>query len=215
MKLKIILCICLLMLSSVSLTLFKFDSETLYNSNPNVASKVVGSENLSGYIVPLQSVDDLVSKSDLIVIGEIMSDAVTIKRPYEPSDEAKSKLNTLYPEAQNKFNFNVAQVTVQIKEVLYGDTSLSEIKFNQLGNAGNDSLQTKVKKNERVVLALKKVTGTDDTYASICFEECVFDIKPNNKLLSFSKNMAFAKYDDIDLNILENDISKVKNKLNN
>jgi len=207
MKIKIIICAFLVTLIGCGIAFFSSKS-TIYNTSPNISAKVVGSEKLSTYRIPFNSIDELVSKSDLVILGEVISDGTTIKQNFNLPDPAKSKLNTLKSGSDKTSTITVTQATVKIDKVLYGDTYLEEIKFDQLGKAGNDDFQTKVKKNQKVILALKK--NTNDSYASVDLEDGVFSVNENNKVFSFSKNIAFAKYDSLDLNVLIEDIKKSK-----
>ncbi len=180
-----------------------------YNENPDVSSKIIGSLDSSGTRFPPKSMEELIDRSEFIVIGTVTTDAINIKRPIRSGTPLDQKF-------EDKFNktptYTTAAVQVQVEEVLYGEIDQQEITYSQLGNAKSHSKQTKVKKRDQVVLFLKK-SQEDGRYTSIAFEEGVFTILPENKLLSQSPYKFAAKYDEISLDILKEDVASIVNKI--
>lgn len=208
-KLKII-GITLMSTLIIALGAFKISNKigtVQYNTNPDISSKVVGSETFVGYRMRLTSMEELLRFADLVIIGEILTDGETKEKPISASPEQDAKFTELFSKVPT---YKVAQTNVKVNKVIYGDSNLVDtiIKFNQLGEAGNDYNQTKAKKGDEMLLILCK-SDEDDTYASVSFEDGMFLIDKNNgKLLSLSKDILVAKYDGLDQQILENDIKK-------
>lgn len=192
----IIICIAIICLS---LSIFSINN---LRSNSQKPPKTIGSESVVDRL-PLDSVDTLVELSDLIVVGEVISDPQTKTIKVAPNDP---NVNSYYKTANAQF---------KIDETLYGDPNIKEITFSQLGEAGNDYGETKVKKGEKYLLFVRKVKN-DTYYVAIGGEYGIFKIDDQGKLLSLSNQAAVAKYDDKALNSLKEDlkniIKKVKDK---
>lgn len=181
-----------------------------YNTNPNISSKVVGSEKVNGFRIPSSSMDELLDYAELVVVGEVLTEGNTKKIPLNASSEQNAKFMAQFSKLPT---YEVVDADFKVNEVIYGDSTLegTTIKFSQLGRAGNDDYQTKAKKGNQMLLILRKAEE-ENTYASVDFEDGMFlvDKNENNKLLSLSKNILVAKYDGLDLKVLKDDIKKAK-----
>lgn len=181
-----------------------------YNTNPDVSSKVVGSEKFEAFRIPSSSMEELLDSADLIILGDILTNGNNKEKTINASSEQDTKFMAQFSKLPT---YGVVQADVKVKEVIYGDTQLegTTIKFSQLGRAGNDDYQTKAKKGNQMLLILRKAEE-ENTYASVDFEDGMFlvDKNENNKLLSLSKNILVAKYDGLDLKVLKDDIKKAK-----
>lgn len=187
----------------------------LLNGHPLVVNseKIVGSNQFEALRITPESLNDVVNNADYILVGEVMTDAITVEKPH--MSQENSPLEKKYLEkfdSQKKRIFSVAQTKVKVEEVIYGSMDIGkEITYSQLGQAGNDKYQTKVKKGERVMLILKR-NPENDTYASVDFENGVFIVSKNGKVRSLSDNKVVAHYDGIDLGVLKKDLIMEKNK---
>lgn len=181
-----------------------------YNTNPDVSSKVVGSEKFEAFRIPSSSMEELLDSADLIILGDILTNGNNKEKTINASSEQDTKFMAQFSKLPT---YGVVQADVKVNEVIYGDTQLEgkTIKFSQLGEAGNDDYQTKAKKGNQMLLILRKAEE-ENTYASVDFEDGMFlvDKNENNKLLSLSKNILVAKYDGLDLKVLKDDIKKAK-----
>lgn len=185
-----------------------------YNSLPDVSSKIVGSESDMAYRLPITSLEQLTQSADLIITGKVETDGVTKQVKMNVEEDASSKAfaekyEKKYPEKKFITSYSVAATQIKVDNVIFGDKNLKGITLLQNGKAGNDLLETKVKNGDKVFLILKKTEG-DNTYTSIAIEDGIFTIDAKNKLLSLSKNELVAKYDGIDVGVLERDIKNVK-----
>ncbi|MWC31050.1 hypothetical protein [Paenibacillus sp. MMS18-CY102] len=179
-----------------------------YNTNPDVSSKVIGSELFKGYRLPIKSLSQLTEKADLIVIGTVVDEGKIVKVSMsdgQSTDPLQAKLES----TGGEFSFDTAQQTIKIHEVLYGDPELKEITYSQLGVIGNDDGQTKVKQNKKYLFVLKK-DPIRDVYASVSFEEGLYQVDDNDKVKSLSANLELSKYDTLDLKTLKDDLKKAK-----
>ena len=181
------------------------NNEVGYNKNPEVSSKIVGSELVNASRIAPESLDDILKHADVVIIGKVDSKAMLIKKPFI-NDELKALEEKVIAasEEDRKLTFNISQVEVKVQEVVYGDVDSKTILFNQLGMPENDDYQTKVKNGQKMLFVLKK--NDDGTYASVDFEEGLFELLDNETSLSMSKNPNIAKYDNVNQDILFNDI---------
>lgn len=185
--------------------------KSVYNMNPDVSSKVIGSEMIrnSAWLIPIKSIEDLVSYADLIVIGEVISDGVT-KTEEWPKVEGDPQGQL---DISNRSPMSVSHTKVKISKTLYGKANSDTITLLQLGKSGDDRGETKVKKNKKMLLVLKDSKDGRNIYSSVCYEDGLFEINNDNKVKAFSKELVMAKYDDTDIDLLEKDIIKaLKNK---
>ncbi len=198
----IVICTVLLVLSFLLYTWYLAENNDRYNTNPNLDNKIVGSHSGPFYVIPMSSLNQLVGLSDLVIIGEVATDAVKTKRLAESGTPLDQKFIDKFDKPNT---YTTADVKIKVKKVLHGSTDESTIIYAQLGVPNSYSLQTKVHKNDNVVLFLKR-DPNDGHYASVSFEEGVFLLDEHNKLLSQSVNKVLAQYDGISLDVLEEDI---------
>ncbi|GEM_PF-3224591 len=200
-KKNIVLSFAGLIMIGVFIVYLTSTSESRYNQSPDISSKYIGSDDIHfGAKHVYQSLEEIMRASDLVVAGTVLDEGVTKTKKF-PLDSALDQKNQ---ENQRKApRYSIAQTKIDIEEVWSGETNKETILFNQIGIAGDDKMQTKVKKGQQVVLFL--VENDDGTYASMGFEDGVFIVK-NNKLKSLSKNLVVAKYDEIDVHTLKEDV---------
>lgn len=152
---------------------------------------------------------------DVIIRGTVVSDdkEVIVSLSDGTTANLEQKFNSKYPD--KTFGYNTTQATVNIDKVLFSNVeglkNGDSITFSQMGNYETDEMQTKVKKDKKYVFFLK-FDAERNVYASVAFEEGLFEIDDNNKSRSLSKNKELSKYDGIDLSVLEDDIAKAINK---
>lgn len=168
-----------------------------FNKQDKVINKEVGSDSLMATRLEVNSLKELIDKADLIIVGDVLTDGLT--KNVTIGDDGNDK---------GGVTFDITENQVAINNVLYGSTDAKEITFQQLGKAGNNMFQTKVQKGNKVLLILIKDDSSENTYASVDFENGCFVIS-NNKVLSLSNVEAVAKYDNLNLNNLTQDIRKL------
>ena len=122
-------------------------------------------------------------------------------------EEVKSDNPKVYEKYPEITNISLTQFTIKIDQTLYGDASLKEIQFGQIGVPGDDRGTTKVKQNDKMVLLLIKdpVYGN---YYSVAFEDALFTVSNENKVMSMSNEAQLMKYDNTDLGLLLGDITQ-------
>ena len=183
-------------------------SKNIYNNNPDLASKVVGSKSYAADKLPVNSIDDLLKDANLIIVGEVISygQRETFNIYGSREDAAaliKSGINPYIPSTLIK---------VKVIKVIEGKIDTDEITLFELGHPDKDDWQTKVKLGETLVMILKKFEGKD-TYCATNAEDSMFYLDENDKLLSMSDEKICARYDGIKLSVLTNDIKNAKTKV--
>lgn len=157
------------------------------------------------YDVPVKYNDnpDLSGK----VVGSLKNDFLCRFR----AEAAEEKFEKMFP-GKNAPAYNVTSSQIKVNRVLYGDIDTDSIELHQFGSAGNDDGETKVRKGRKMIFILRKHPDKENVYSSVDFEDGLFEVDNDNKLLSLSDNMLTAKYDGLDTKILEKDINKVLKK---
>lgn len=173
-----------------------------YNLNPDCSKKIVASEVTAEFSLDKKnytSINQLMERSDLIVLGEPLPDPVTLEIV---DNKVKEKsIDVSYKEYITEYCF-------KIDKTILGDEQ-GTIKFHQIGKESTDGIdeyETKIKPGHKYLIFMQK-SNKDESYHSTSFEDGIFLINNENKILSFSKNETFAKYDTIALNILTEDIT--------
>jgi len=215
---KVIVSIFLFVLTVISASsIFAFyDTPVKYNDNPDLSGKVVGSlknDFLCRYRA--ETMEVLLEQADLIIEGEVVSDGTTKTEYFSLGDEAaEEKLEKMFP-GKSAPAYNVTSSQIKVNRVLYGDVDTDTIELHQFGSAGSDNGETKVRKGRKMIFILRKHPDKENVYSSVDFEDGLFEVDEDNKLLSLSDNMLTAKYDGLDAKTLEKDISKALKKLKN
>lgn len=178
-----------------------------YNEHPDLSAKVVGSTDFKQQflIFQYQGVQDACLDADLVVIGTVRTEGETVIRDFytgEPVMKAKH---------QKAFDTNAAQTyevsksSVDVEEVLYGSCGKSII-LTQNGAAGSDAGETKVKKGDRMLFILHKDPAGSDMWSSVSWEDGLFLLNDNGKVLSLTDNLSLAKYDERPVGLLKKDV---------
>ncbi len=170
-------------------------------------SKVVGSKSVDGFLskISAESINDLIDNADLIVIGKVITDGITAKKKLDfPNNQLKEKA---LGDVNSEIEFSVSRSEFEISEVLFGESKTNIITISQLGEAGNDNGETKIKKGNDMLLILKRHKDNKNMYSSISFEEGLF-LTNNDKVVSLSDNISLSKYDGKNLYNLKKDIIK-------
>lgn len=189
----------------LGISLSSLTAYTSLNHTDKQSNKIVGSKLADNTFhfnrEPIDSIDELLGYADLVVIGTVKTDAVTVveKLPDNPNNTGLRELKVAYSE-------------VEIEETLFGNSTSKTITFKELGEAGKNNEQTKVKKGDKVLLVLHK-GEKENLYASVAFEDGVFNLKNEKQVFSLSDNPVLTKYDNKDINLLKDDFIKSKNKL--
>jgi hypothetical protein len=199
--------ISILAISIISgLICFNF-TKSQYNMSPDNSKKIIGSKSIMQTKIEPKSLDDLIIKSDLIVIGKVISEQTLYKE--DLSKYIKNSKSIKEKEPGIDLTYSIAESQIQIDETLYGSVPDSKIiTLAQLGNPNNDDGETKVKNGNKMLFILRKNTSDRITYSSIDNENGLFIINNLNMLTSLSDNIIVSKYDTISVNVLSNDIKK-------
>lgn len=182
-----------------------------YNMNPDNSKKIIGSAEVRKKmsLLPITSIDDLVGYADLIVTGEVISEGVTGKAGWpkvEGDTQGKTDLSNLPP-------VDVTYTKIKINKTLYGKADSDIITLLQLGKAGDDKGETKVKNKKKMLFVLRKANEGEDIYSSVCYEDGLFEISDDDKVLSLSNEITESKYDGTHIDLLIKDVIKgLKNK---
>ncbi len=183
----------------------------IFFNKPDVsAKKVVGSKDLMMTRRTINSMGDIIKTADLIISGEVVGDAKDVMYDFSSSisDSEKNKLSD-----PNAYKVALAVSEIKIDDVLYGSEDNEKILLAQIGRAGYDSGETKVKKGDKMIFVLKKADGSDRLYASTVAEEGLFIEKPNGYMYSLSDNKFTSRYDTLKKESLVSDIKLECNKL--
>lgn len=173
----------------------------VYNMNPDTSKKVIGSKSLLLDRLPIENTEQLMRFSDLVVIGNVVSEGKLITETIGTEEVFKAKGADI--------NIELTEIDVKIDKILYGKVSSDIIKIVQVGKPNSDIGETKIKKNKKVLLVLSKDNDKENIYSSVDFENGIFEII-DNKLMSYSDNKNIAKYDNISVDILIKDIKETK-----
>ena len=171
----------------------KPNNENRYNPNPDVSSKVVGSNN--GFMTRIMPVilDDVLFNATCVIIGEVVDDGI---------------LESSLQENSGGISHTIAKIRV-IDTISGIAPSRDIISYRQIGRPGSDMLQTKVKKGEACVFVLQYFHDLDQ-YLATSFEESVFYLDENNMLVSMSDQLFCAKYDGINILTLSEDVQEIQ-----
>lgn len=179
-----------------------------YNKNPDVSGKVVGSNSMSSILdrERARDVGDLLALSDLVVVGEVVSDGIdhiqALTYPeFFPSKELEEKAGSP--------TYTLSVSTIRVKQVLVGNSSQETFDLTQMGTAGNDLVgETKVKRGETYVFFLREneEEAWAGSYSSVACEDGIFQVFGNGTVLSLTDNLHLAIYDDRSMDLLLRDL---------
>ena len=187
--LKIGIPLCLISIAFAAILVFSGNANIDTDNQYNVTSRF----NMD----PDQTLENNLPFADLIVVGKIVSDAETHESAL-PS--AKMGLTQKYTSSQ-----------LEIEEVLYGTESSKTITFTQLGEAGDDKEEKKVKKGDRMLFILHK---HPNGYNSVSLESGLYSIDDNNKIKPLFKGNSLKKYEGVKFNDFKKEIKESLKKLN-
>ncbi len=177
-----------------------------YNMSPDNSKKIVGSSKVREMmsLAKIDSVDKLANYADLIVIGTVESDGVTTTAEWPKIQGEKTESVEM-----ERDPVTVTHTKIKIEKTLFGEADSDTITLLQLGKAGSDQGETKVKKNKKMLFILRKSqNGNETVYSSVLYEDGLFEIDSKNKITSLTNNIVEAKYDGLDKDILIKDIMK-------
>lgn len=202
----------------------RFYNSSNDHSHLTSSDKIIGSKMMQThfYRLPIESIEDLTDKADLIIIGKVVSDGKTVRK--DLSNSLLEKKNSVTSDMNLVSNtYPVTQVQIEIIEVLHGNTNTKQITYSQLGSADSHVGITKVKQNEELLLILHK--DLDGTYASVDLENGIFlledkEIVAKNSTInnaystitSFSDDPVVEQYEKKDFAELVKDIYNAKKK---
>ncbi|MBE7056372.1 MAG: hypothetical protein E7388_02890 [Ruminococcaceae bacterium] len=215
MKKRTIFCFVTLLIIASCVIVVKFatPSKSVYNTNPDLSSKIVGSNNYAFDRLPANTVDDLVDGSDLIIIGEVIDDGIEGTFNIFGDEKKAQAFKEKYGE--NPY-WPTTTVRIKVHKIIAGEIGeKDEIQYLQLGKPNIPDLQTKVKKSQKLVMILRNSDKEGIYYANKA-ERSIFYIDEENNLTSMADDMICARYDGISIKILEKDLIQteyVKDKL--
>jgi len=177
------------------------------NTSNRPSEKVIGSNMIDfGTKTAYTSFDQLIMTAELIVIGEVISDAETVEYEIMSGTPLDQKIKQ---KAGRVPTFKTANATIKIEEILFGEYLNKELTYVQLGEANNDKYQTKVKKGDRALFLLTADKTIQGHFSSIAFEEGVFIIDRRANVVSQSNNPIVSKFDHSTLSKLKEEIMKI------
>ncbi|MGB8455404.1 MAG: hypothetical protein WCD89_24120 [Anaerocolumna sp.] len=182
---------------------------SVFNNPVSVSSeKYVGSEHYYFMKADIADINEILKDADLIVIGQAIDtgETVTSSGAYA-SDALKEK----YREKFNKeLTSSFTNTTFNVEKVMYGDKSIAEsnIVIRQYGEAGSDIGETKLEKNQKMLLILKETP--DGRYKISGLEAGAYDVAENDKIISHSNDTATKPYENKSINKLLKDIAEFK-----
>lgn len=144
--------------------------------------------------------ETIVKHSDLIIVGEAISDGVTRNETFERPEAARKKAEAL---GLQPINFAVTDTKIKVIEVISGSCNDNEITISQLGVANDDSNETKVKNGKNMIFILKKHPNRDNMYSSVNLDDGLYELDDFGKVHVLSKKDNFKKYNDLDRKVFE------------
>lgn len=197
-----VISICLI--AAVIIMLFPFleRDKPRYNLSPDVSKKTVGSRDSPITRMMPRTFDDVFAEATCVIIGKVIEDGV--RKEGDRSWSVKRTDLTLMA---------YTTAIVEVIEVIAGEPpSAGIILYRQFGFAGNDWMQTKVKKGETYAFILMCLRNANQ-YMATAFEESVFHIDEKNRLTSLSDQLFCARYDGIDLGVFIEDVKEMQERI--
>ena len=147
-----------------------------------------------------EKLDDFVKMSDVIIIGEVVTDGVECTDDFYIDGDNPA-------EGSDFIDVVYTKIDVKIDEVLYGTVKEDTITVVQLGKPGINDAQMKMLKGDSVVLLLS-YRSDEEVYCSVGSENCDFYILENG-LYSYSNLPDIGKYDGTPPELLKRDINNI------
>lgn len=192
--LPVLFCICLLTFSIYFVN--SIESKSEQNLQKIVGSKMPGSE-MSFNWESFKDIKHLIDfGSKLVVKVTILDDGKTLEEDAPtafPGEDAIKIHRTLFD--------------VDVDEVLYGEYANQNIVFEQMGVAGSDVGETKVKKGDKVILFLEK---NRYGYSAMGQEQGIYRIGEDEKINAMTDNVDLInKYDKKEVKEFIKEIKKM------
>jgi len=175
-----------------------------YNMNPDTSKKVVGSKILNQVMdIPIfKKLDEYLNYTDLIIIGKVITPGTTkmIDFPFQEGTEVIDK------KTGKPMQMSTSESQIEVERIIYGKNPGKIITLSQLGPAGSDNGETKVRNGDRMLFLLRQGRQNKNLYYSAAAEDTMFIIDEDDRLTSLSDNITVAKYDGLKLSTLEADL---------
>lgn len=184
-----------------SFTLPDGAAEPVYNSNPDLASKVSFEFSPMGeYEFNFMDIWVPAYYADFIAVVTVTGDGTADKMSITGDESDADSYGTM----------NVTYTPVTVDYVAYGDEALSgkQLQLFQLGAPNSEKGEKKVENGKTYLVILEKQSG--DIYKPTCNERSIFEIRDDNTIWSFCANEEFSKYDGLHCGYLINDILDAK-----
>lgn len=185
-----------------TLTIFTFIALVLVpayllsrDSNENVPSiieeKFIGSDYAGFYKMPIENFDDILYHSELIVIGEVIDDGTENDvEVYNMTSEEKEKFKEKFGKMPTE---TVTYSEFRVTEIVNGELNEDVITIRQIGEAGSDYGETKIKNNQRLLLILDELES--GIYIIPALESGAFVIA-DGKIKSNGKDKAILEFEN-------------------
>lgn len=149
----------------------------------------------------------MVKNSDLIILGEVVSNGETMDIPFNRTKDEIEKDSRLGLKTET---YAVTHSKIKVEKVISGRSKGEEITISQLGTANVDSSEVKVKKGDALIFLLRKHPNTKELYSSVNLSDGLYRIKDTGKIDVISEKDAFKKYDDMEKNEFMREIKKLR-----
>jgi|GEM_PF-1465557 hypothetical protein len=172
------------------------------------SEKYIGSEHYVFFKGDIPSIDNLLDRTDLIVIGHAIDSGKTIRLSQNAPEKFKEKYKKTF---KKELTSIFTKVNFQIEKVIFGksNTSSNNIVIRQYGEAGSDIGENKLIKDKRVLLLLEE--KSDGAYKVSGIETGAFDVYSDGNIVSHGRDTAIESFDNKNINNLINHISEYKN----
>lgn len=154
--------------------------------------KYIGSDDYKFLKVEIKDFDYLLNRTDIIVRGYARTNGETVKEKVTVQKELDEKYKNMFGKDKMSTFTNFEFV---VTEVIYGDDVKigSEITIQQYGEAGNDRGQTKLKKNEEVIMLLKQ--RGEGVFRSVGLENGTFTVTEDGTIVTHGDDEAVIQFD--------------------
>lgn len=154
--------------------------------------KYIGSDDYMFYKEEIKDFDYLLDRTDIIVRGYARTDGETVNEKVTVQKELDEKYKNMFGKDRTAIFTSYEFV---VSEVIYGDDVKigSEITIQQYGEAGNDRGQTKLKKNEEVIMLLKQ--RGEGVFRSVGLENGTFTVEEDGTIITHGDDEAVIHFD--------------------